>query len=77
VWVEEGYAQSLYEEGELPAYVRIHVRPKIDVGLFSEVLSPKNSMSETHVPNIQHPMLPTPEPDQHQDSEHGINITFI
>ncbi len=78
VWVEERYAQGLYEEGELPAYVRIHVVPNIEFHLFSDVLNSDPVLIPTsHVANIQHPMLPTSEPDQGQESEHGINITFV
>jgi predicted GIY-YIG superfamily endonuclease len=95
VWIEERYAQELYVEGELPAYVRTHVVrgpldhlqmflpmaetvvPKIDVGLFSNL--------ETDVPNMdsdvnpQHPMFPTSdlESESEQESESGINITFV
>jgi predicted GIY-YIG superfamily endonuclease len=78
VWVEEGCAQSLYEEGELPAYVRIHVVPNIGFHLFSDVLNSDPVLIPTsHVANIQHPMLPTWEPEQEQESEHRINITFV
>lgn len=80
VWVEERYAQGLYVEGELPAYVKIYVVPKIDVGLFSNVCGLEN--------NIQHPMLPTsdvgtsepmsePGAESESESESEINITFV
>jgi hypothetical protein len=75
--VEERYAQGLYIEGELPAYVNVNVVSKIDVGLFSglDVL--------TDVPNIQHSMFPTsdvtsePMSESDQEPESVINITFV
>jgi predicted GIY-YIG superfamily endonuclease len=77
VWVEERYAQGLYVEGELPVYVRIHVMPKIDVGLFSNLGSDVSNMDSDV--NIQHPMFPTSdlESESEQEPESVINITFV